>query len=84
MMDTRIVMMDPTRMNVYHNVHRMNSDVKTDIVSIKSGAVMVLQIAEIIPMKWVRREKYMSHCKYYTEAKIRNVKMWHSTCFPNV
>ena len=56
MMDTRIVMMDPTRMNVYHNVHRMNSDVKTDIVSIKSGAVMVLQIAEIIPMKWVRRE----------------------------
>ena len=65
----RTVMTGPMRLNVDLVVHRRNSDVTMDIVSIKNGAVMVLQIAEIIPMRWVRRVKNV-HWVYVKYKKI--------------
>jgi hypothetical protein len=65
----RTVMTGPMRLNVDLVVHKRNSDVTMDIVSIKNGAVMVLQIAEIIPMRWVRRVKNV-HWVYVKYKKI--------------
>jgi hypothetical protein len=50
-MVTETVPTDLTRINVDLDAKRRNSGVVMDIVSIKNGVVMALQIAKILEMK---------------------------------